>query len=219
MNKKKKEKKEMSDKTRIILFSIVIIVVISVIGLASYFLLRDNTSTNNPDDIKKNVNIIDGYEITVDDLDSEYYKSEYEILKSNLTGGKIDYDKYAESIAKMFIIDLYTIDTKINKYDIGGIDFVLADYRANFSDNVSDTLYKYVEDNSNGKRSQVLPVVKEVKINSSEKSNFEIKNTGEKFDSYIIKGTISYEENNGYDTKFEVIIVNKDNKLYVVEKN
>lgn len=125
MKKNKKEKKEMSDRTRVILFSLVIVVVITLIGISSYFILKEKDETDVNNNPKTNVKSIEGYGITLDDLDSELYKSEFEVLKKNLESGNIDYDAYAESVAKMFVIDLYTIKNKVNKYDVGGVELVL----------------------------------------------------------------------------------------------
>ena len=51
-------------------------------------------------------------------------KTEFDVLKANLESDTIDEEAYALSIAKLFIIDLYTMNNKINKYDIGGIEYV-----------------------------------------------------------------------------------------------
>lgn len=217
--KTKKEKKEMSDTTRVILFVLVIIVVISIIGVSCYFLLSDRSGNGNTEEPKKNIVSIDGYGITVDDLDSELYHKEYDILKENLTAKEIDFDKYAESVAKMFIIDLYTIDTKVNKYDVGGAEFVLEEARDNYITNVTDTMYKYVEDNSAGKRSQSLPEVSSVNITDTKKGKFKVKEMDKEFDSYTFKMEINYVRDLSYDKNAEVIVIKKDNKMYVVEKN
>lgn len=218
ISKNNKKKKEMNDTTRIVLFTIVIVVVVSILGLSCYFLLREK-NPDKPSEIKKNVNVIDGYGYSVDDLDSPYYKTEFSKLKENLEGKNIDFNAYAESLAKLFIIDVYTIDTKINKYDIGGVDFVLDSAKDNFTLNITNTLYRYVQDNSNGDRNQSLPVVSDVVITKTEHDKYEIKETKEKLDSVVFDMTISYETDLGYDKKAEVILVKKDNKYYVVEKN
>lgn len=218
-NKVKKEKKEMSDKTRVILFSLVIVVVIALIGVSAYFILKEKSEPSELDGPKTNVLTIEGYGITLDDLDSDVYKSEFEILKKNLESGNIDYDAYAESVAKMFIIDLYTIKSKINKYDVGGVELVLTEGKENFITNVTDTIYNYVEDNSNGKRNQKLPVVSEVKITNTEKKDYKIESLKKSYEAYVFKMDIIYSNDYGYDKTAEVTVVKKDNFMYVVEKN
>lgn len=216
---KKKEKKELSDTKRIVLFTIVIVLVVSLIGVISFFVLKDKENKTESETTKTNTQEIAGYGITVDDLDSEYYRVEFAKLKENLESGNIDNDAYAESIAKLFLIDLYTIKTKINKYDIGGIEEVIPEARDNYVTNVTDTIYKYVEDNTNGKRNQSLPVVSEIKINNVKTSEFKLNNSNTKLPSYVFDAEIIYSSDLGYDTKVEVTVVNRDNFMYVVEKN
>lgn len=213
----KKTKKEMSETKRIILFTLVIIVVVLLIGFISIIVLKDKNEEKEQETVKTNTQEIAGYGITVDDLDSELYKTEFNKLKENLEGGTINYDAYAESVARLFLIDLYTIKTKINKYDIGGAEVVLDTARDNFITNVTDTIYKYVEDNSKGKRKQSLPVVSGLNVLNSKKSEFKVGDT--KYPSYVYNIEINYAEDLGYDTKAEVTVVNKDNFMYVVEKN
>lgn len=214
----KKEKKEMSDTIRIILFSIIIIVVISLIGVSSYFLLvPQEQSENEATDI--NTQTIEGYGITISDSDTELYRTEYEKLRENLTSDNIDYDDYAESVAKMFIIDLYTISTKTNKYDVGGVEFVLPDGQENYITNVTDTIYNYVENNTDGKRKQNLPEVSSVTLTSTEKSTFTVESEDVEYEAYVFDMVIEYVTDYDYDKTTEVIVINKDNFMYVVEKN
>lgn len=215
MSKNVKDKKG-SNKKKVIIFSLVIIIVIGIIGVASYALLKPEETEDTP----KNVNevTIDGYGIYADDNDSELYREEYEKLRENLLSDEIDYDEYARSVAKMFIIDLYTIKNKTNKYDVGGVDFVWPDGLENYRTNVTDTIYKYVEDNSNNDRDQQLPVVNSIEIVSEEQSTFEIDDVGE-YDSYTFELSWTYSNDYGYDTEGEVIVIRDNDRMYVVEKN
>lgn len=219
MEKKNKKKKEMSNGARIAIFTVVIILVISLIGFGAYKLLADSSSDEKPKNLKKNEVVISGYGIYIDDSDTDLYREEFNKLRENLEGKSIDYDEYASSVARLFVIDLYTIKNKINKYDIGGVDFVYSKALDNYKDNVTDTIYKYVEDNSNGDRTQQLPVVKSISVNNVEKSKYKIESEDKEYDSYKIRLSWSYSVDLGYDTTGEVIVINKDNKMYVVEKN
>ena len=108
---------------------------------------------------------------------------------------------------------------KINKYDIGGVDFVYDKALDNYKDNVTDTIYKYVEDNTNGKRTQQLPVVSDVKITNTEKKEYKIASLNQSFESYVFKIDITYVNDYGYDKTVEITVIKKDNFMYVVEKN
>lgn len=219
MSKNKKKKKEMSDTKRIILFTCVIVFVVALIGVLSYFVLSEKKEKENNESPKGKTVEIAGYGITLDELDTELYKQEFNKLKENLESKKIDYDAYAESVAKMFIIDLYTIKNKINKYDIGGIEFVLPERKDNYVTNVADTLYNYVEDNTNNTRTQQLPVVESAEITNVKKDKFKVDSLDNTYDSYVFDIKISYTTELGYDDSAEVTVINKDNFMYVVEKN
>ena len=219
MKKKNKKQKEMSNGLRIGIFTVIIIIVISLIGFGAYKLLSDTSDEDAPKVLKKNEVVISGYGIYIDDSDTDLYREEFNKLRDNIESKKINYDEYAASVAKMFIIDLYTIKNKINKYDIGGVDFVYKSALDNYKDNVTDTIYKYVEDNTNGDRTQQLPVVKNVSVTNVEKSKYKIESENKEYNAYKFRLSWSYSINLGYDTSGEVIVINKDNKMYVVEKN
>ncbi len=222
MGKKKDNKdnevKEASNTKKYVLFCLVIIVVISLIGFVAYKILAVKEDEEKKV-YKVNESEIKGYGIFIDDSDTKLYREEFDKLKVNLESSEVNYDEYAESVAKMFIIDLYTIKNKINKYDVGGIDFIYPTIKQNYIDNVDDTIYKYVEDNSNGERSQNLPVVKSIEVLENTKGKFKINSENKEYDSYVFKIKWEYSFDLGYDEAGEVIVINKDNKMYVVEKN
>ena len=168
------------------------------------------------DNIKevKSSNTIKGFEYLLYDDDLDIYKKEFGILKKNLESKKIDYEEYANSISKMFIIKLYSLSNLDNKYDIKAKEFVYPDARENFELN---TLNKYIEDNSDGKRKQVLPTVSDIEIENIEETKFKI--SEEEYDAYKINLNIKYVKDLGYDEKAELIIVKSDKYLYIVEKN
>ena len=160
---------------------------------------------------------IKGYEYILYKTHPKLYKTEFKVLKKNLESENIDYQEYAKSISKMFLIDLYTLDNKKNMYDVGGTIFVYPESRENYKLNVTNTLYKYMKDNTVNKRNQQLPVVKNVLIESVNDNKFTI---GEnEFEGYKLQATIEYEKDMGYDTEIEVIIVKQGKYLYIVESN
>ena len=213
----KKEKNTNSNTKKYIAFTIVIILVVGLVGFGACKLFGDTTEENTV--AKKTTNTIEGYGYTLDDLDTELYKEEFNKLKENLTGSQINYDEYAKSIAKLFIIDLYTINNKINKYDVGGTEFLEPSVVENYITNVDDTIYRYVEDNTNGKRNQNLPEVISIDVASFKSTTFKVKDENKEYEAYSVKLTWKYHVDYGYDTEGEVIVIKKDNKLYVVEKN
>ena len=128
-------------KKKILLFIFIIILVYAIGGIIFWFLNK------KPEVVRiSNLDSISGYNYNLKSNDKELYKSEFKILKKNLESNEINKEEYAKSISKMFIIDLYTLNNKINKYEIGGEQFVYPDAVENFKLNVQNTIYKYLED-------------------------------------------------------------------------
>jgi len=200
-------------KKKIILFLCILIFVYAAGGTIYYIATREKKD-DKP--IVTNKDTIKGYDYTLKSNATKLYEDEFKTLKANLEGN-INYDEYAVSVAKLFIIDLYTINNKINKYDTGGVSFVYPDGRNNYKLNVQDTIYKYVEDNTNGKRTQNLPEVSSVIVKDSKKDTYKIGNNS--FEAYKINLEWSYVQDLGYDKTGEIILIKKDKNIYVVEKN
>ena len=115
--KKIEEKKKGSNKSvvKTISFILIIIAVFSIVGYLCYLVIGNSKTSKSKETVKKNLNTIEGYNITLDDQDSELYKELYNELKKNLEGKEINYKEYAKSVAKMYIVDLYSINNKLNK--------------------------------------------------------------------------------------------------------
>jgi len=203
-------------KNKIIGLVVCIMLFIYFFGGVIYNFILDKPSKENIKEIKSS-NTIKGYEYLLYDDDLDIYKNEFEVLKKNLESKKIDYEEYAKSISKMFLIKLYSLNNMDNKYDIKGTEFIYPEARENFELNIVNTLNKYVEDNSDGKRKQVLPTVSGIEIISFEETKFKI--SEEEYDAYKINLNIKYIKDLGYDEKAELIIVKSDKYLYIVEKN
>ncbi len=203
----------MSKKGKIIL---IIVILLLIFGATALIGLKVFTYDKEEKVIKK-VDEIKGYAYHLEDRDTKLYKDEFKILKDNLESSEIDYEEYAKSIAKMFIIDLYTIDNKINKYDIGGLEFIHPDNQENYQLNVEDTLYKYILDNTDDNREQELPVVKEIEVNNTTKTTYTLNE--KEYEAYEIELSWEYEEDLDYDEEAKVIVIKDDKTMYVVEKS
>ena len=195
-----------------ILLTILIILIIIIVAAIIVFKVFKGSSTAEP---VKVVDSIDNFDYTLDDRDTELMKKTYNELKDILTASDIDYEKYAQALAKLFVIDLFTMDNKVNRYDVGSTEYVYPDSVENFKTNVEDTIYKTMENNSNGKRKQKLPEVSAIDESNVETSTFTI---GEdEYESYIVKLSWSYEKDLGYDKNATITLIPLNEKLYVVE--
>lgn len=201
----------MKKKYKVILIIIIILIVLLVASLVAVKLL---SKSDNKDAVKV-VDSIDEFGYTLDDRDTELMKNTYNELKNVLSADEINYEEYAKKLSELFVIDLFTMDNKVNRYDVGSTEYVYPDNVDNFKTNVEDTIYKSMENNSNGKRRQDLPEVSSITNSSVESSTFLF---GEdEYDSYVVSITWDYVDDLGYDDNATITLIELDNKLYVVE--
>lgn len=200
-----------SDRKIIILF---IIVGVLLIGFLGYRVNKDFLSKTNS---KKQIDSIDFYGYTLSKSDTDLYKSIFKELSKVLNEKPVDMNSYAKLVSELFIIDLYSLDSKLTSTDIGGIEFLHKDLRENFKENMGSTLYKFVESNIDGKRKQELPMVKEVNVSDV----FETKYTYNKneYPAYLVTVNWTYEKDLGYQTSAKLTIINDNDILYIVKGN
>lgn len=161
----------------------------------------------------KEIDEIKGYDYVLEDRDTLVLQENFHKLKEVLTSSSIDYKLYAEYLSKLFIIDLFTMDNKDSKYDIGGTEYVYPEVLENYELNVTDTLYKYLESKQNSKRDK-YPIVSKIDLLSIEEGSYTYNKN--EYKSYIVSLEWDYEEDLGYYNKGEVTVIEKDNHLYVV---
>lgn len=223
---------------------VLIIIILLAIGVGCYFGYGYYKSLHTKKKITvKVLDSIEEYGYSIKDRDSELFKKEYEELKNILNEKVIDEKKYSEQVAKMFVIDLYTINSKVNKYDVGGRDYFYNTKVDMFDSKVMDTLYSNVQDDTYGDRKQELPVVKSIELKStSEDSYIFIDNvivddvtgvkscvegyTISKNDNtkcvkevdkvYVINLEWDYDKDMGYDNKGSVVVAKEDGKRWSV---
>ncbi len=198
----------------LILIGIGIVICASIL----IYLFIKNLNANKETVINKteNVDTIEKYGYNLEDRDSTLFKEIFLNLKDSLSVSEIDYQKYAEYLSELYIIDLYSIDNKINQYDVGALEYVLPDIKDNFELKVKDTLYKYVEDNSDDKRKQDLPEVSSIEVKSVTDTSY--KYNDQDYESYEIELNWEYYKDLGYDTEATVVLIKSDDILYVVEQ-
>ena len=161
------EKTKKKSKLKIFLIVLLILLVIAGGAFLVWKLVFDKEETGTAVQVKELDNLSD-YSYVLTDRDSSYYKSEFEELKKIVNVDEVDEEAYAVQVARMFIIDLYTMNTKVNKYDIGGIEFIHIDAKDKYEKKVMDTLYSQMLDDTYGDRKQVLPEVNSLETISTE---------------------------------------------------
>lgn len=190
----------------------VIVVLILILAFLIYVCL-DLVNNNDSDKVQK-IDSIPKYGYSLDKRATKLMKVEFKELKTILNNNEISYEEYAKELSKLFVIDLFTLNNKINKYDTPCLEYILEDNIDNFSSNVSDTLYKYIVDNSNNNRKQELPEVNSIMVENIDAIEYPYKE--EKYNGYKVNLSWTYKEDLGYDNSGIIRLIKKDNKLYVV---
>ena len=190
---------------------IIILVILLILGIIGFIYL-------NKDEEKSVIKVertIPGYEYTLEENEIEIYKDTFKKLESILDEEEIDKEEYAKCISELFIIDFYTLDNKLSKNDIGGVQFVYPSIKDNFVEKARSTFYKYLEVKEG--RTQSLPVVSEITSVLAEKTLFKVKDTKENKEAYKVSISWKYEENLDYEKEADLYVVEESNKLYIIE--
>ena len=193
----------------------ILIILVSMIGISKIFLKKDTES--KPKVETKIISNIEKYGYTLDDRDTKYMKETFKELESILNIDEINKEEYAKVLSKLFIIDFYTLGNKINKYDVGSLEYILNDKVEMFKNKAMDTIYSDIIDNTYKDRVQELPEITNVEILEIKKSKFEL-NKEEK-ESYKITLKFSYKKDLGYDKEGTLHIIENNNKLEVALYN
>ena len=188
----------------------ILIILVSMIGISKIFLKKDTES--KPKVETKIISNIEKYGYTLDERDTKYMKDTFKELESILNAEEINKEEYAKVLSKLFIIDFYTLSNKINKYDVGSLEYILNEKQEMFKSKAMDTIYSDIIDNTYKDRVQELPEISKVEILEIKESKFEL-NKEEK-ESYKITLKFSYKKDLGYDKEGTLHIIENNNKHF-----
>ena len=202
----------MKNKKKIVVCLLLIAVIIT--GVIVYKALPEKEE----DEQVKVIRNIKEYDYSLNDNETELYKEEFDNLYNILDSDEVNYDEYAKCVAKLFIIDFYTLDNKLSKNDIGGSDFIKPVMRDNFIEEARSKFYKYLEVKSKN-RTQKLPVVSEITEVLVENTTFTYSDKTVDENAYKVTISWDYKEDLGYEKETKMILVKENKKLYIVEMN
>lgn len=194
---------------------VVLLLVVVVVGLSSLFFNKNEKE--KPKNVTSIISDISEYGYTLDDRDTKYMKETFKELETILNEKEIDYEAYAKAIAKLYVIDFYTLNNKVNKYDVGSLEYILSDKVETFKLKAMETIYRDVEDNTYKDRIQNLPEITNVEILNLENSKITLNKT--ETECYKITMNYTYKEDLGYDAKGTIYLVKNNNKLEVAIYN
>ena len=195
-------------------FVVILILIISIIGVyvCSQFINR----SKNKSGFSVVVDKISSYDYTLDERDSDLMRSKFKELKKVLKNkGQVDFEKYATLLAQMYIIDLYDVDKKVNKYDVPCLEYIYPSEKDKFKKMIKEEFYSQIVDNSDGDRKQELPSIKSIDVESTTPSKIKI--NGKEYESYDVTLSWEYDKDLGYDKKSTVTVVIDKEKAYVVK--
>ena len=144
-------------------------------------------------------------------------KETFKELESVLNAEEINEEEYAKILSKLFIIDFYTLSNKINKYDVGSLEYILNDKQEMFKNKAMDTIYSDIYDNTYMDRVQELPEITKVEIVDFKEEEIEINK--ETIESYKVTMRFTYKKDLGYDKEGTLNLIKNNNKLEVVMYN
>lgn len=191
--------------------------IISIIVLVSLFILMTFMFLNNKDNKQKmeensTITEIKSYGYSLKYNDSGAYQKYFNQLNLVLSDKKINYDKYAELVSKLFIIDFFTLKDKKSSSDIGGLQFIYDKLSNDFSLIAKNSIYAILGNSTDYK----LPFVKDVNIVKTNKIEKEYYGKVDK-NAYDIHLKWEYEETTDYQNEAVITIIKENDKLYIVE--
>ena len=192
-----------------------LLILIGVI-LFGYLIFRVHNDFFKKQD-KTVVDSIGLYGYTLEKTDTKLYENYFKELSKILNEKTIDYEKYAEYLSKLFIVDTFTLNNKLASTDIGGTEFIHPDLKENFKENMGNNMYRNIQVNLDGKRQQELPIVKDVTVDTIKEEK--VKYNNKEYDGYKVKANIEYEKDLGYQTEIELTLIKDDKILYIIKGN
>lgn len=207
MKKSKRKKAGMSSKY--ITFALIVML---ALGGSAYFIhniLQEDAPVNKVEIAKE----IKDWGYTLDDRDSELMKTYFNELNDVLTKEEVDYETYAKILSKLYIVDLYTLNNKINASDMPCLEYIYPGTETSFKNNLFSTMYRSIEDNKDKKRKQKLPIVLDVEVLGSKEVETKVKD--KELSGYEVSLKWTYQEDLGYDQEAIITVVKLDKKLYV----
>lgn len=194
---------------------LMIILFLVLLIFISYLLSRFVFTNKGKKSFSVVVDSIKGYNYTLDERDSKLMRSKFKELKKVLNNKELDYKEYSSLLSQLFIIDLYDIDKKVNKYDIPCLEYLYGDEVDKFKKLIKEDFYSKLEDNSDGNRKQELPTIKSIEVESIEETEPKVNDIPMK--GYNVTLKWEYEKDLGYDSKAVVTTVIDGDKVYIIK--
>lgn len=146
---------------------------------------------------------IKGYSYKLERRDSSLYEEHFNKLKKVLEKEEVNFKDYAKEISVLFVIDFYSLDNKVNNFDVGGNSFIDKGSLENFNQNASSTIYKHLTTVQKNKRPKVSKV-NYIKVDEQE-------------GLYKVNIRWSYKHDYDYDNEADIVVEKNGKYLYIIE--
>lgn len=206
MKKRRKLKKKV-----VVLIVLIIILLLILTGIFVYSKTRKETNVTVKAEV---VDKIPEYGYVLESNKTKLYRDLFKDLVKVLKEEQINEEEYAKTVAQMAVVDFYNLDNKASKNDIGGVQFIREKNKDNFILEASETVYKYIEQNLDGKRKQELPIVTKSEIVSVKKGKYSYKDIKDN-DAYTVIVKLEYKKDLGYPKEVTVKLLHTDKKLEI----
>lgn len=197
--------KNKSKKRDIIRTILMVLALFMVFGVGLYMWGRLHRKSDEPTNVAKVTDEIKKFNYSLNDNVTAYYKTEFDKLKDMVDNGEITESDLASQIAKLYVIDLYSMSYKINKYEVTSAQYYYSSKQDMFKNKVIDNFYNLMEDNSYEDRKQELVEVSNVDITNTKQGTYKLDD--KEVTSDIVDVNITYVKDLGYENKLEITLV------------
>ena len=212
---RKEKRVRIKPTTKILLGLIIIAILIGGFFVWNNFIKPRSTKSKVVDSIKN-----EDVDYVVSDSDTKLFKDNFNELKKVLNAKEVDKKKYAETIAKLFVIDFFTLSNKTSKNDVGGVLFVYGGYQTDFVEGARNSLYNQVGSTASDEKINAnLPTVTKVQIDDIDEISpynmFEGNYFTEDQVGYMINISWEYKNKDDFQKNATIIVVPDANKLSI----
>jgi len=211
--------KKFNKKTKKVILIILSIVLLLIIFFVIYKICTRDVSDNDKgsDNSVKEQFDLNNYNYYLVNNATLYEEELFNDLKDVLSKNDMNEEEYASVLSKIFISNLFTLDTKKSSSDVSSSQYVYTDYQDTYKEIIKDTIYAGIITNLDGKRTQDLPIVSNVEVESISRESFSYQGNVIDTEAYNIKLKIEYERDLGYPTSYKVLLVHNNELLQVAK--
>ena len=120
----KKERIKIRPITNILLCFVAVLVIVGGYFVYDKFIKPRGNKVKVVDSITN-----EDVDYVVSENDTKLFKDNFNELKKVLNAKEVNNEEYAKTIAKLFVIDFFTLSNKTSKNDVGGVQFVFESYK------------------------------------------------------------------------------------------